>query len=84
MLKQHRMCNKLQRGHHWTPLTDNEVGFMTTDSDRKRGVYDGSRDKLVFPYVMVNARFGVIPSRGDIDLGDDVGAELDDDKGGEK
>ncbi|CAD7968544.1 unnamed protein product [Amoebophrya sp. A120] len=61
MLKRQRMRNKLQRGHHWMPLSEAETGFLMTDADRVRGVYDSSRDKLVFPFVLVNCRFGIIP-----------------------
>ncbi len=51
MLKRQRMRNKLQRGHHWMPLSEAETGFLMTDADRARGVYDSSRDKLVFPFM---------------------------------
>ncbi|CAD7931790.1 unnamed protein product [Amoebophrya sp. A25] len=61
MLKRCAIRNMLHRGHHWVPLREIETGFVETDLDRARQVYQGPMDKLVFPFVMVNSRFGVIP-----------------------
>ncbi len=45
--------------HHWSPLFE-EVKFVTTGRDRERRVYDSPKDRHVFPWVEVNARFGLI------------------------
>jgi hypothetical protein len=46
--------------HHWAPVT-HEVEFVTTERDRELCVYEGPKDRLVWPWVEVNARFGRIP-----------------------
>ncbi|MBM4372672.1 MAG: hypothetical protein FJ098_13510, partial [Deltaproteobacteria bacterium] len=51
--------SRVQRTHHWSPLRD-MVDFVTTDRDRALGVYDTPKDRHVFPWLEVNARFGVI------------------------
>jgi hypothetical protein len=61
--------------HHWSPLL-RETAFITTDRDRERAVYAFPKDRHVFPWIEVNARFGVIrhvpsPAR---DEGTDLGA----------
>jgi hypothetical protein len=45
--------------HHWSPLLK-ETRFVTTERDRERRVYDSPKDRHVFPWVDVNARFGLI------------------------
>ena len=37
-----------------------ETEFVTTPRDRERRVYDSPKDRHVFPWVDVNARFGLI------------------------
>jgi hypothetical protein len=48
-----------QATHHWAPLT-REVEFVTTERDLERAVYMSPKDRLVWPWVEVNARFGRI------------------------
>jgi hypothetical protein len=61
------MGSRVQATHHWSPLTA-EVEMVTTPRDRQRGVYQGPKDRHVFPWLEVNARFGRIrrhrPRRG--------------------
>ncbi len=59
VLKKCDMGCLVQRTHHWSPLyyaTD----FVTTDRDRDQAIYEFPKDRHVFPWVEVNARFGVI------------------------
>ena len=49
----------IQRTNHWSPLSE-EVGFVRTPKDVKRAVFDCAKDRHVFPWVEVNARFGII------------------------
>ncbi|MBM4354467.1 MAG: hypothetical protein FJ109_11865 [Deltaproteobacteria bacterium] len=53
------MGSLVQRTHHWSPLLK-DVELVTTDRDRERSVYDYPKDRHVFPWVEVNARFGRI------------------------
>ncbi len=55
--------SRVQRAHHWTPITA-EVEIVTTDRDRERAVYMAPKDRLVGPWVEVNARFGRIARKG--------------------
>jgi hypothetical protein len=52
----------VQRTHHWSPLY-HTTDFVTTDRDRSRAVYMFPKDRHVFPWIEVNARFGIIPRR---------------------
>lgn len=52
----------VQRTHHWSPLKD-ATAFVTTKRDRERAIYDFPKDRHVFPWVEVNARFGIIRRR---------------------
>ena len=49
----------IQRTHHWSPLSD-EVAFLKTEKDTKQGMFECAKDRHVFPWVEVNARFGFI------------------------
>jgi hypothetical protein len=49
----------VQRTHHWSPLCD-EVEFVKTQKDAERAIFDCAKDRHVFPWVEVNARFGFI------------------------
>jgi hypothetical protein len=49
----------IQRTHHWSPLSD-EVEFVRTARDVKFGCFECAKDRHVFPWVEVNARFGFI------------------------
>jgi hypothetical protein len=48
-----------QATHHWAPLT-REVEPVTTERDIERAIYISPKDRLVWPWVEVNARFGRI------------------------
>lgn len=49
----------VQRIHHWSPLRK-DTEFVTTQRDRDGAVYDSPKDRHVFPWLDVNARFGLI------------------------
>ncbi|MGC4116318.1 MAG: hypothetical protein QM765_17435 [Myxococcales bacterium] len=53
------MGSLAQSCHHWSPLL-HETAFVTTERDRARGIYDFPKDRHVFPWVEINARFGTI------------------------
>jgi hypothetical protein len=48
-----------QATHHWATLTK-EVDFVTTTQDQELAVYESPKDRLVWPWIEVNARFGRI------------------------
>jgi len=50
---------RIQATHHWSPLLQ-ETAFLTTDRDRERCIYDVPKDRHVFPWVDLLARFGFI------------------------
>ena len=56
------MGTLVQRIHHWSPLRK-DTEFVTTDRDRKQAIYESPKDRHVFPWVDVNARFGLISRR---------------------
>jgi len=49
----------VQRTHHWSPLLK-DTEFLTTERDLEQAIYDYPKDRHVFPWIEVNARFGVI------------------------
>eukprot|EP00927_Polykrikos_kofoidii_P034331 TRINITY_DN29143_c0_g1_i1.p1 TRINITY_DN29143_c0_g1~~TRINITY_DN29143_c0_g1_i1.p1 ORF type:complete len:1594 (-),score=268.47 TRINITY_DN29143_c0_g1_i1:63-4553(-) len=49
----------IQRTHHWSPLRE-EVDMLTTKNDRAAAVFETPKDRHVFPWLEVNARFGFI------------------------
>ena len=53
------MGSRVQATHHWSPLTA-EIEMVTTERDRERAVYESPKDRHVFPWIEVNARFGRI------------------------
>jgi len=59
ILKNCDMGGAIQRTHHWSPLEE-EVEFVRTNKDYELGVFDCAKDRHVFPWVDVNARFGII------------------------
>jgi len=59
MLARTDMRSAVQRTHHWSPLKD-EVVFLETERDSKSAVFDSPKDRHIFPWLEVNARFGVI------------------------
>ncbi len=53
------MSSLPQATHHWAPLTA-EIEFVTTPRDLEKVIYISPKDRLVWPWVEVNARFGRI------------------------
>ena len=53
---------RVQSTHHWSPLT-HEIEFVETERDRELAVYDSPKDRHVFPWIDVNARFGIIKAK---------------------
>ncbi|PKN57182.1 MAG: hypothetical protein CVU56_12335 [Deltaproteobacteria bacterium HGW-Deltaproteobacteria-14] len=53
---------RVQATHHWAPLS-HDVEFVRTQRDVDRAIYDSPRDRLVMPWIEVNARFGLIRPR---------------------
>ena len=53
------MGGSVQRTHHWSPL-EAEVEFIRTRRDEDLCVFDCAKDRHIFPWVDVNARFGII------------------------
>ena len=49
----------IQRTHHWSPLNE-EVDFIATPRDAQMASFDCAKDRHLFPWVDVNARFGFI------------------------
>jgi hypothetical protein len=62
VLERCSMTTAPQWTHHWAPLT-REIEFVTTERDLERAVYQSPKDRLVWPWVEVNARFGRIRTR---------------------
>ena len=59
ILKNTDMGGAVQRTHHWSPLCE-EVEYVRTDRDVEQGVFDCAKDRHIFPFCDVNARFGII------------------------
>jgi len=59
ILKSTDMGGAVQRTHHWSPLSE-EVEYVRTDRDVEQGVFDCAKDRHIFPFCDVNARFGII------------------------
>jgi hypothetical protein len=59
VLKDCDMGSLPQRTHHWSPLRE-DADPIATQLDRKYLVYESPKDRHVFPWVEVNARFGLI------------------------
>ena len=45
--------------HHWSPLSE-EVEFVRTKRDVQQASFECAKDRHIFPFVDVNARFGII------------------------
>jgi hypothetical protein len=56
------MGGLVQRTHHWSPLYYT-ADFITTERDIAQAVYMFPKDRHVFPWIEVNARFGIIPRK---------------------
>lgn len=59
LLQQIDMQSATQRVHHWSPLNE-EVSFIYTQKDTSLCMFETPKDRHVFPWLEVNARFGVI------------------------
>ena len=59
LLEQCDMGSIAQETHHWSPLLK-ETAFVTTPRDIDLAIYDCPKDRHIFPWVEVNARFGII------------------------
>ena len=57
------MGGAVQRTHHWSPL-NKEVDLVTTNKDKTMCSFDCAKDRHIFPFVEVNARFGIIKVKG--------------------
>jgi len=57
----------IQRSHHWSPLKE-EVEFIRTSRDEDLATFDCAKDRHIFPWVDVNARFGFIKYAKKIEL----------------
>jgi len=68
ILKSTDMGGSIQRTHHWSPLSD-EVEFVRTKRDVQQGIFDCAKDRHIFPWVDVNARFGIIKYTTELDKG---------------
>lgn len=59
VLRRCDMGSYVQATHHWSPVTA-EIEIVTTERDIRLAVYQSPKDRHVFPWVEVNARFGRI------------------------
>ena len=59
LLAQCDMRSAVHRTNHWSPLKE-EAAFLETEWDREHGSFDTPKDRHIFPWLEVNARFGVI------------------------
>ncbi|KAL9191484.1 LOW QUALITY PROTEIN: hypothetical protein ACHAXT_001190 [Thalassiosira profunda] len=80
ILKSTDMGGAIQRTHHWSPLSD-EVEFVRTAKDVQQGSFDCAKDRHIFPWCDVNARFGIIqfvaePEEEKADTGDSSKVEV--------
>ncbi|MBI2392894.1 MAG: hypothetical protein HYV09_25135 [Deltaproteobacteria bacterium] len=63
VLRRCSLDGAIQRCCHWSPLRY-ETEFLETERDRRLAIYDIPKDRHVFPWIDVNARFGIIDVRG--------------------
>lgn len=56
------MGGLVQRTHHWSPLLK-DTESLTTQRDIDQAIYDFPKDRHIFPWIEVNARFGKIDKR---------------------
>jgi len=64
MLTRCDLSGAVQRLSHWAPL-DEATESITTESDLRRHIYDVPKDRLVYPWLELNARFGFVPKVAD-------------------
>merc|ERR1719213_1078646 len=60
MLARCDLGGAVQRLSHWAPLKE-DTSFITTDLDRERHTYDVPKDRFIYPWLELNARFGFVP-----------------------
>lgn len=60
MLQRCDLGGAVQRMSHWAPLKE-DTAFVTTPWDVERRCYDFPKDRFVYPWLELNARFGFIP-----------------------
>ena len=77
ILKNSDMGGAVQRTHHWSPLNE-EVDFVKTKRDVEQASFDCAKDRHVFPWVEVNARFGLISYMQEDEVGEDRVLKKDD------
>ena len=59
ILKATDMGGSIQRTHHWSPLSE-EVEPLKTVRDDQQACFDCAKNRHIFPWCDVNARFGII------------------------
>merc|ERR1711933_350190 len=64
LLRKVDMASAVQRTHHWSPLNE-EVSFVKTEKYEPLAMFDTPKDRHIFPWLEVNARFGVIDRLGE-------------------
>jgi hypothetical protein len=62
VLKYCDMGSLIEKCHHWSPLYK-AVEFLTTERDKKDAIFNMPKDRHVFPWIEVHARFGIIKSK---------------------
>lgn len=67
ILKAADMGGAIQRTHHWSQLINEEVEYVKTNRDVIQASFDCAKDRHIFPFVDVNARFGIIKYVGEDD-----------------
>eukprot|EP00746_Dinoflagellata_sp_MGD_P020080 gnl/MRDRNA2_/MRDRNA2_14673_c0_seq1.p1 gnl/MRDRNA2_/MRDRNA2_14673_c0~~gnl/MRDRNA2_/MRDRNA2_14673_c0_seq1.p1 ORF type:complete len:1041 (+),score=177.80 gnl/MRDRNA2_/MRDRNA2_14673_c0_seq1:429-3125(+) len=60
MLEKCDMGGMVQKASHWAPL-DEATEFITTSRDVEKHIFDGPKDRHVYPWIELNARLGLIP-----------------------
>jgi hypothetical protein len=62
MMKLFDFVKFTQRTHHWSPLLK-EAEFVETEEDRENHRFDFPKDRHIFPWLEVSARFGIIKKK---------------------
>ncbi len=62
VLRRCDLGSRIQATHHWSPLLK-ETEFLTTDRDREQCIYDVPKDRHIFPWIDLLARFGFISEK---------------------
>ena len=74
ILKSTDMGGAIQRTHHWSPLSE-EVEFVRTARDIQQASFDCAKDRHIFPWCDVNARFGIIRYVSDVNGNEEKSAK---------